>query len=355
MLEALGGTITIADVCGGRGGCNQKFGDTIDRELLRNSPVTLHRLMLSKGQDHEQQMFYFRQDHGVWLDAIVRVGKRAMVIPPQIYVHDGKPFVIATREFEAARVALLATSVDQLSSATRIINDWDQHAPARLVLQPARGRHIVRARSNDDCDAFFEVLRAKLPELAARSAGGAAVEVNLGLEKPLILPLGTAINDPPRCAAKMAFNFLSHYLGPAVALRPEFDSARDYISGKKVDPIEEVATADGEMGVTVDTRHVANWFTTDLTANHWKLLRESHYVVLLAQNYEIGAEVGLFGGRSRFLVRFGRVGKDLVVEKALPAVFVTPIGGGGDRVLAGHELVETLMRTGQHRANTDPD
>ena len=50
-------------------------GDTLDRELLRNSPVTLHRLVLSKGQDHEQQMFYFRQDHGVWLDAIVRVAR----------------------------------------------------------------------------------------------------------------------------------------------------------------------------------------------------------------------------------------------------------------------------------------
>ncbi len=243
MLEALGGT-TIRDVCGGRGGCNQKFGDTIDRELLRNSPVTLHRLILSKGQDHEQQMFYFRQDHGVWLDAIVRVGDRAMVIPPQVYVHDGKPFVIATREFEAERIALLEMAVEALSSATRIIHDWDQHAPTRLVLQPARGRYIARARSTEDCDAFFEILRAKLPELAARTAGGGAVEIALGFEKPIILPLGTAINDPPRCAAKMAFNFLSYYLVSDIALRLEFDSVRAYINGDKVDPVTEVVAPD---------------------------------------------------------------------------------------------------------------
>ncbi len=81
-----------------------------------------------------------------------------------------------------------------------------------------------------------------------------------------------------------------------------------------------------------------------MTANRWSLLRDSHYIALLARNYEVGAEVGLFGGRSRFLVRFGKVGTDLVVERPLPAVLVTPIGGGGDRVLAGEELVETLMR-----------
>jgi hypothetical protein len=69
--------------------------------------------------------------------------------------------------------------------------------------------------------------------------------------------------------------------------------------------------------------------------------------VLLAQSREVGGEVGLFGGPSRFLVRFGKVGEDLVVEKPLLAVFVTPIGGGGDRVLAGPELFETLMRTGR--------
>jgi len=91
-------------------------------------------------------MFYFRQDHGVWLDAIVRVGDRAMVIPPQVYVHDGKPFVIATREFEADRIALLETAVEVLSSATRIIQDWDQHASTRLVLQPARARVRQRPR-----------------------------------------------------------------------------------------------------------------------------------------------------------------------------------------------------------------
>ena len=352
ILEALGGTTTIPDVCGGRPGCNQKFGDSIDRELLRNSPITLHRLMVSKGQSHQQQMFYFRQDHAVWLDVFVRVADRAMVVPPQLYVHEGKPIVIASPEFEVERAALLAKPVDELARATKLIHDWDQSAPARVVFQPGRGRCIVRARSEDEFQSFIETLSVKLPDLAARAAaGGASTQVTLNTEGQLILPLGTAINDSPRCAAKMAFNFLSLYLGPDVALRPEFDSVRDYITGANVDPITDVVTEDGEAGVTVDTRHVANWFTTDLTSNHWNLLRDAHYITLIAQNYEVGAEVGLFGGRSRFLVRFGTVGKDLVVNKPLPAVFMTPVGGGGDRVLAGDELVEALQQSGRHESS----
>jgi len=35
------------------------------------------------------------------------------------------------------------------------------------------------------------------------------------------------------------------------------------------------------------------------------------------------------------------------VGKPLLAVFVTPIGGGGDRAIARPELFETLMRTGR--------
>jgi hypothetical protein len=357
MLESLGGTTTISDVCGGRDGCNQRFGDSIDRELLRNSPVTLHRLMLSKGQKHDQQMFYFREDHGVWLDALVRVADRQMVIPPQLYVHGGRPIVVASPEFEKERMSLLAKSVDALASSAQVINDWEQHAPARVVLQPARGRCIVRARSEQDRATLFEILRDKLPDLASRAAGGAAEAVTLALDRPLILPLGTTINDAPRCAAKMAFNFLSHYLGADVALRAEFDSVRDYIRGTKVDPVDEVATPEGEVGVTVDTRQVANWFTTGVSPSRWTMLQDTHYIVLLAHSREIGAEVGLFGGRSRFLVRFGRVTEDMAVNVQLPAVFTTPIGGGGDRVFAGAELADALTRTGwtgNRRRESDP-
>jgi hypothetical protein len=53
----------------------------------------------------------------------------------------------------------------------------------------------------------------------------------------LILPLSTSMNDSLRCAAKMAFNFLSFYIGADAALRAEFDSVRRYISGESVEPV----------------------------------------------------------------------------------------------------------------------
>src|SRR4051812_17369755 len=53
ILKGLGGRATISDVCGGPGSCNQKLGDELDREVLRNSHIALHRYYdpkVTKGQ-----------------------------------------------------------------------------------------------------------------------------------------------------------------------------------------------------------------------------------------------------------------------------------------------------------------
>jgi hypothetical protein len=349
MLAALGGTIKIPDVCGGNGGCNQRFGDSIDRELLRNSTVTLHRLLLSKGQTHEQQMFFFREDHGVWLDIVRCEGERRVMLLPQLYMHGQLPVVVASSEYSKERMDLLRRPVEDLARAKMLIHEWDQSAPARIVFLPRHRLCVARARSETELAHFFDSIRAKLPELASRHQDDDHQNINLGMEKtPLVLCIGAAINEPARCAAKMAFNFLSYYLGPEVALRAEFDSVRQYITGENVDPVRLVAAESGEMGLSVDTRHAANWFATRPKTPRWRLLREAHYITLFAQNRVVQAEVGLFGGRSPFFLSFGRVGSDLVVSKPLPAVLLTPIAGGGDRVLADAELADALIMAEQH-------
>jgi len=342
VLEALGGNTTIADVCGGRSGCNQKFGDTIDRELLRNSLVTLHRLVVPGGGDHEQQMFFPREDHGVWLDVLVRPAEQDMSVLPQLYLHDGGVTAVASPEFDSERLRLASSTFADLGASVRYIQDIPQYSP-RIVLQTWRRRLILRARSSHEAEGFLEVLREKLPRLAAASNEG-STDVTLPTDTLLSLPLSTSMNDGPRCAAKMAFNFLSLYCGPEVALQAEFDSVRDYITGRNVEPVREIVVGD-EIGLTIDTRHVANWAATDMTASPWNLLRDAHYICLSLQEGQVCAEVGLFGGRCRFLVRLGKATEG-VLRGPLPAVFLSPIGGGGDRVLAGNELHEALHRAG---------
>jgi hypothetical protein len=301
-------------------------------------------------------MFHFREDHGAWLDLIVRVKQRSAVLPPQLYVYGERPIALASPEFATERLELLSQSVDAIAGAAKVIQPWEPNSPARLVYLPGTRGYVVRAQSEAHYAAFLDLLRAKLPDLAARAAGGAHELVNLSFqERPLVLPLGLAINDAPRCAAKMAFNFLSHYFGAEVALRAEFDGVRQYITGEKVDPVRSILVDEGETGVTVDTRYVGNWLTTNPTPSQWNLFREAHYIVLLSHHGELGAEVGLFGGRSRFLVRFGRFGRDLVIAAPLPAAFITPIGGGGDRVLAEYDLMDALEQAGSHVARDGAD
>src|SRR5262245_50902927 len=67
MLQALGGTITIQDVCGA---CNQAFGDGIDNEFVRQSPLAIMRLMLPSSRPHERAVFQVLPEHDVYVDSI---------------------------------------------------------------------------------------------------------------------------------------------------------------------------------------------------------------------------------------------------------------------------------------------
>jgi hypothetical protein len=335
ILDALGGRTTIPDVCRG---CNQRLGDTIDRQLMRNSAVTLLRFLRTPAdrRPHDQPILYPRDDVG-WMDAIVRGGD--LLFPPQLYAVDSKLTLVASPTFDEQRAELMRMPIDSLTDARVHLHDGELAHPPRLVFSPALRRCFIRARTAAAHEEFVALLRSDLPRLRGRENQGIIQELTLPTDRLLKLTIAIGMNDAPRCATKMAFNFLSLFLGPEVALRPEFDGVRRYITGEDVLPPVERVAPDGERGLTIDTRYVANWMASPIEPHRWPALADSHYIVLLVHQRQLGAEVGLFGGRSRFLIRFADISEDFPSLPPLPAVFVTPTDDTGDRIVERDHLV----------------
>jgi hypothetical protein len=351
ILDALGGRTTIRDVCGGPGSCNQQFGNSIDRELVRNSLVAVPRTVGHGGRARDHNVFYFREDHRAWIDIVLhvhRTGRRELSVLPQLYLYNGRAIVVASPRFAQARDQMLSLPVDALEAAVtkRLIEDHSHAEPSRIIFQPDRACYVARARSEATYAQFLASLRTELPALVDHLGREPPHDVVLRYGAPMALQLWIGVNDTPRCAAKMAFNFMCHMFGPDVALRPEFDSVRDYITGRYVEPVVSHVSESGEAGFSVDTRHVANWMAPhEGVPPPPALLRSAHYIILLAHRGEVGAEVGLYGGLLRFAVSLGHLPSDFVIETPLPVVFMTPINGGGDRVLVGGELVASFMES----------
>lgn len=342
MLEGLGGTFTIHDVCGT---CNQKFGDSIDRELLRNSPIVINRLLLPGAQTkkgHGEIPILIKTNDGLILDGVMRPGGPARLLP-QVYEGEHGTLVMAHDNEDRLHSILRSRGVDWVVDNAKVKTfEGKLYGPTRLVLGGSDNKVILRlmAGSAGDADRFRCRLRSDL----LRLLDAQPKKVSVGASS-MVLTISSSVVDIPRCAAKISFNFLSYHLGPDFALRDDFDGVRGYVCGSNVEQPVEVTSVDGEVGLTLDERFVhGDWIRGG--DRRLRLMKPGHYVILLAMNRHVCAMVALFGGAISFAVSLGRVGLDAFASKELPAMLYTPLGGGGDRLLSMSDLEE--MMAGAH-------
>lgn len=358
VLECLGGTSCIPDVCQS---CNNDVLGPLDQEFSRNSPIVLHRLFNSgpKGEVQEPQ-FLEVPDVGGYIDCVVETGTFRVSTPHQFFLLDGKltSYAPGDREKRLRDVLEYFEQVrDVPKRIRRSIRDIPEHSPARLVVHPknSRWRFVLRARTEGDAQSLLRELvgwrRLLQPDVRQLTASVDASRV--------LLRLSTPINAVERCVAKMAFNFLAHHLGAEMALRPEFDPVRRYITGEEVDPVLEVEDpAGGEAGFTVDTRFVTPWHTNrKMDASSW-ILPDGHTLALHAYDRVVSCGVHLFGGAEHFRVSLGRVGPDARTGRPLPYfLFASTAPGTGDEFFDAMRRAERkgLLQRFVRRKPTDAE
>lgn len=341
VLECLGGTTCIPDVCQG---CNNDVLGPLDQDFARNSPVVLHRLFNPgrPGQVQEPQ-FFEHPPMGGFLDIDIRTGQTGIRIPHQLFLLDGKLTSLAplgTEEQNRAALEYYFTVQGNSRRVHRAIRDIPEHAPARLVVYPknSRWRFVVRARTEDEANALLASLAnwQRLWDGAARH-----FESTVNVER-VSVRLSTPANAIERCVAKMAFNFLAHHLGAEFALRSEFDAVRSYINGENVEPVLEVPAPDGgEAGWTVDTRFVTPWHTNRaMDASPWTL-PGGHTLALTAHARDIFCGVHLFDGHEHFKVFLGHVNDDATTSSPLPFfLFASDDPGTADEFFDSFQMLE---------------
>jgi len=297
ILKGLGGRATIPFVCGGPGSCNQKLGDELDVEMLRNSFIALHRYYdpkISKGQVGGMQLIPSKFGGGFDGKAF---NDGSVELLPQMAVL-GEKVIIAADSSKQADVDAVLESLKGLDTVFKeIVLDTPENEPPRIVLDLSKnGRHRVRGRTQADVDRVKDVLRRGI-------VGRQNVDRDDVIEPQMRIKVSMELNTVSRCAAKMAFNFATAIFGAAAMIRPQFHPVRTYILGDAI--VKPLRTdTEGRIFADLDDRFVENWTHRRVPSDVVGATTD-HSIELLELGGQLGARMALVGGAERFQIRLG--------------------------------------------------
>lgn len=291
ILDGLGGRSTTRDVCDE---CNQRLGNSVDIEFLRNSPFSLHRYFdpsYQQGQIGKVQ--FIESSHGFWDATLENSGQ--LDFPPQFALHPGGWVLLAKGPDQTFAAQILdRVRTAEPHSIHRNIRDVPEHVPARIVV---RGKTLLlRARSAGEAEQLLALAKGPLAH-----EDGHPFEP-LAMPEKMNIRLSIDPNIVGRCIAKMAFNMAAAVFGARPLLHEAFNPVRAYILGDDVLDGPTVG-ADGEPGVTIDHRYVEPWMGRPPQAP--KTATTVHTVELVKRRGGLGAFVSLFGASEWFAVRLG--------------------------------------------------
>lgn len=320
LLAGLGGKTTISCVCKD---CNQLFGDTIDRGLLRESPFVIDRLF-DPANPTDKDMIVRVPALGACFDV------RGNEILPQVFLKDGKWSFIGVDA--TARGSVLKVLEKLPGSIFHAVSSAPESEPTRLVIRD--GKPKIRASSAEAAAAFEVLIRSSQEVLRALTTAPATYEgMELEPGSAFTVTMNCDPNWPSRCAAKMVFNFAALHFGAEFMMRSEFDGVRAYIVGTNVQESRTVKDPEGgEDGWTIDVRYVDNWLRPDPRDATWPLPIEGHALLLDANDGLLGGVVVLWG-RPIFKVRLARFAPTVRAGKSLPALLLT--AGEAEEMLVG--------------------
>jgi hypothetical protein len=297
ILKGLGGHATIPDVCGGPKSCNQELGDTLDREVLRESFIALHRYYAPNVNDGQLGGIQFMPSKlGGYFDLKV-FNDGDVKLPPQLAVTEKGVVIAVEHEEKAAADSVLAAFKGIETVFKEDVRDVAEYEPPRIVLNMSKkGLHLIRGRNQTDVDKVKDVLRRGFTVQYSAKAEDV-------VEPEFRVRVSMEPNTTSRCIVKMAFNMATAVFGAEAMVRPEFNPIRDFIwgIGVNVKPIRQ--EADGRLIVDLDDRYIDDW-TKDRQPEAVGS-PEEHTIVLLELDGQLGARVVLFGGAEWFQVRLG--------------------------------------------------
>jgi hypothetical protein len=340
ILRGLKGTKTITQVCSR---CNGDLSK-IDLKFLQDSVIALVRLSIPGARGRlKSTQFFFSSSLDAWMDAVVKTG--AICIKPQVAVYEDR--LVGRSEDEMGQHAierfLEAFAAGQLRTAISldIRENEESYSTTRVVIDVNKkgDQYFLRARTQELADLLLTRLDAEAADLLADSRRGGLETTSCKLPADSTLRITPCIDIINRCAAKMAFNFACHQLGPELLLREEFNPVREYIIGTGVRKSRRVAGPDGEDGLTWDGRFVdfrpsPTMKVPGLPPNQ----RDGHFIALgidpTPNGPSLAARVSVY--RSvQFAVNLGPMPQDVpfqLLKERLPAIIVTPLKGGGDEL-----------------------
>ena len=312
----------------------------------------------------DRSQSYFDSTREAWMD--FKVGRIAKALS-QVYTNrQGIHYYVDDDQIDIIIDFLGKNrSANQIRNRARVhLSRNEENTNSRLIITKGKKNcpHVLlKAKDEEALSIFLLLLEKHIPQL-----------INDIMQDPTdgyfffnVTQGGTSISIDPnstsRCVAKMAFNFAAEQLGPKTMLNSVFDPIRDFITGRDVIPVKADKDSDGNISWTVDARYVSHEFSKmDDRKNSYRFLVDGHSITLRIITLEeaervplLVADVVFYGwwnglvreGVFDFSVRLGPMPEEFLENCNLPATLVTPLGGGGDRLVHHSDPMQLCLDT----------
>jgi tetratricopeptide (TPR) repeat protein len=302
---------------------------------------------------------YFDSTREAWMD--FKVGRIARALSQVYLTEQGLHYYVDEGQIDFIVDFLSKNrSAQEIKNRSRLyLSSHEENGTSRLIITAGTKNSphtLLKAKDEGALSEFLRLLEEHIPRLIKEivqdpTDGYFFFNVTQG---------GTTISIDPnstsRCVAKMAFNFATDQFGPETMLNSAFDPIRDFITGKDVIPVKTNNDSDGSITWTIDVRHVSHEFSQkDNRRDSCRFLADGHSITLHAIALEetksdalLVADVVFYGwwnGLARegvfdFSVRLGQIPKGFLENCNLPVTLITPLGGGGDKLVHHSDSVQ---------------